>query len=61
MDVAAPRPGQDFLGRGGESGSLISQFDWTHLGAKGANYFSAMVAGELAQAVPAIAPYLKKD
>jgi lysophospholipase L1-like esterase len=36
-------------------------FDWTHLGPKGAAYFSAIVAGELAQAVPAIAPYRKKD
>lgn len=36
-----------------------SAFDWTHLGPKGAAYFGAMVANELAQAVPAIAPYLK--
>jgi lysophospholipase L1-like esterase len=38
-----------------------SKFDWTHLGPKGAAFFSAMVAGELKKAVPAIAPYLKKD
>jgi len=39
-------------------GKVKSQFDWTHLGPKGATYFSAMVARELAQAVPGIAPYL---
>jgi lysophospholipase L1-like esterase len=42
-------------------GKKKSQFDWTHLGAKGAGYFSAMVAGELARAEPRIAPYFKKD
>jgi lysophospholipase L1-like esterase len=49
-----PAPGQP-------AGKKKSQFDWTHLGAKGAGYFSAMVAGELARAVPAVAPYLSKD
>ena len=29
MDVAVPLVAQDFLDRGGESGSLISQFDWS--------------------------------
>jgi lysophospholipase L1-like esterase len=43
------------------AGKKKSQFDWTHLGPKGASYFSAMVAGELARTVPPIAPYLKKD
>lgn len=43
------------------AGNRKSQFDWTHLGPKGASYFSAIVAGELALAVPPIAPYLKKD
>jgi lysophospholipase L1-like esterase len=38
-----------------------SQFDWTHLGPKGAAFFSAMVAKELTHAVPDTAPYLKKD
>lgn len=38
-----------------------SKFDWTHLGPKGARYFSGMVAGELATAVPGIAPYLKRE
>jgi lysophospholipase L1-like esterase len=36
-----------------------SQFDWTHLGPKGAAFFSAVVARELAQAVPATASYLR--
>jgi lysophospholipase L1-like esterase len=35
------------------------KFDWTHLGPKGAALFAAMVAREWAQAVPAIAPYLR--
>ncbi|MDL2354716.1 MAG: rhamnogalacturonan acetylesterase, partial [Pseudomonadota bacterium] len=39
-------------------GAAKSQFDWTHLGPRGAQLFSAMVAKELAQAIPAIAPYL---
>ncbi|GGY41419.1 rhamnogalacturonan acetylesterase [Pseudoduganella albidiflava] len=47
----APPPAPD-----GKQGK--SKFDWTHLGPKGAALFGAMVAGELAQAVPAIAPYL---
>jgi lysophospholipase L1-like esterase len=42
-------------------GKAKTKFDWTHLGPKGATYFSAIVAGELDRAVPAIAPYLKKD
>ena len=42
-------------------GKTKSKFDWTHLGPKGASYFAAIVAGELDRAVPAIAPYLKKD
>ena len=33
-------------------------FDYTHLGAKGADVFSAMVAAELARAVPELRPYL---
>jgi lysophospholipase L1-like esterase len=36
-----------------------SQFDWTHLGPKGAMFFSAIVARELKQAVPDLAAYLK--
>jgi lysophospholipase L1-like esterase len=42
-------------------GKTKSRFDWTHLGQKGAHFFGAMVARELAQAAPAIAPYLKRD
>jgi lysophospholipase L1-like esterase len=33
-------------------------FDYTHLGAKGSAFFARMVAGELAEAVPALRPYL---
>jgi len=35
-------------------------FDYTHLGAKGAAYFGAMVARELAAAVPELKPYLSR-
>ena len=41
------------------AGAAKSAFDRTHLGAKGAAYFARMVAGELARALPAVAPYLK--
>lgn len=41
------------------AGAAKSKFDRTHLGAKGAAYFARMVAGELARALPAVAPYLK--
>jgi len=41
------------------AGAAKSAFDRTHLGAKGASYFSGMVARELARALPAVAPYLK--
>ena len=34
-------------------------FDYTHLGAKGAEFFGRMVAGELAAAVPDLRSYLK--
>jgi len=36
-------------------------FDRTHLGAKGASYFAAMVERELALAVPALATYFKNE
>jgi lysophospholipase L1-like esterase len=51
--AAPPSPG-----RGKAEGAAKSQFDWTHLGPKGAELFSAVVARELTQAVPAISPYL---
>jgi len=35
------------------------QFDYTHLGAKGADYFGGMVAAELARAVPELEGYFK--
>lgn len=34
-------------------------FDYTHLGAKGADYFGRMVATELVQAIPELAAYLR--
>ena len=36
-----------------------AEFDYTHLGAKGAAYFGRMVADELLHAVPGLAPYFK--
>jgi lysophospholipase L1-like esterase len=36
-------------------------FDYTHLGPKGASYFGRMVAGELANTVPEIKPYIKQQ
>jgi lysophospholipase L1-like esterase len=36
-------------------------FDYTHLGPKGASYFGRMVAGELADTVPEIKPYIKQQ
>jgi lysophospholipase L1-like esterase len=40
-------------------GQPKSAFDRTHLGKKGAELFSGMVAGELAGVVPALAPYIR--
>ncbi|GAB3458205.1 rhamnogalacturonan acetylesterase [Massilia terrae] len=42
-------------------GTPKSAFDRTHLGKKGSALFSGMVAKELVQAVPDIAPYLKQQ
>jgi lysophospholipase L1-like esterase len=50
--VSAPKTAE----RQGEATPL---FDYTHLGAKGSAFFAHMVAGELAAAVPALAPYLR--
>jgi lysophospholipase L1-like esterase len=41
------------------TGAATTQFDYTHLGAKGAALFGRMVADELRQAVPDLRPYLK--
>ena len=41
------------------AGAAKPAFDRTHLGAKGAGYFSGMVARELARELPAVVPYLK--
>jgi lysophospholipase L1-like esterase len=54
----APPPDPDKATAGKKEKNL---FDWTHLGPKGAAFFSAVVARELAQAVPATAFYLQKD
>ena len=42
-------------------GTPKSAFDRTHVGKKGADLFSGMVAREFVQAVPEIAPYLKQQ
>jgi lysophospholipase L1-like esterase len=42
-------------------GDAAPVFDYTHLGAKGSSYFAHMVAGELAAAVPALQPYLRRS
>ena len=62
----APPPAKDAApptdpGKMEPAGAAKSAFDRTHLGEKGATYFSAMVAREMAAALPAVAPYLKKE
>lgn len=57
--LAAPAP----AGSGGAvepQGQPKSAFDRTHLGEKGAAYFSGMVAKELVRVVPEVKGYLKK-
>jgi lysophospholipase L1-like esterase len=44
---------------GERKGETPPLFDYTHLGAKGAEFFGRMVARELAAAVPPLQPYLK--
>jgi len=41
------------------NGDPTRAFDYTHLGAKGSEYFGRMVAGELVHAVPELARYVK--
>jgi lysophospholipase L1-like esterase len=43
------------------NGKKTSAFDRTHVGAKGAALFAGIVAHEIEGAVPALAPYLKKE
>jgi hypothetical protein len=57
-DTLAVEPPPD-PAKAGTGAKAKSQFDWTHLGPKGAAFFSAIVAKELTQAVPAITPYLQ--
>jgi lysophospholipase L1-like esterase len=45
--------------QGERKGETPPLFDYTHLGAKGAEFFGRMVARELAAAVPLLQPYLK--
>jgi lysophospholipase L1-like esterase len=40
------------------TGAATSQFDYTHLGAKGSAFFGRMVADELRKAVPDLLPYI---
>ena len=42
-------------------GAAKSAFDYTHLGAKGAKYFAAMVERELKAAVPGVAAEFKPE
>jgi lysophospholipase L1-like esterase len=42
-------------------GAAKSAFDYTHVGAKGAKYFAAMVERELKAALPAIVPAFKPE
>jgi lysophospholipase L1-like esterase len=44
---------------GERKGETPPLFDYTHLGAKGADYFGRMAARELAAAVPSLQPYMK--
>jgi lysophospholipase L1-like esterase len=44
---------------GERKGETPPLFDYTHLGAKGADFFGRMAARELAAAVPELQPYLK--
>ncbi len=48
----APRP------RGVPNGAINRNFDYTHLGEKGAKFFSSMMATELAKSVPELSDYL---
>ena len=41
------------------SGGHVAMFDYTHLGAKGAELFSGIVAAEIARSVPELAYHLR--
>jgi lysophospholipase L1-like esterase len=43
------------------SGAHVPMFDYTHLGPKGAELFSGIVAAEIAGSVPGLAGYLRRD
>jgi lysophospholipase L1-like esterase len=60
--AVAPPPPNFYAVAGAEPAKPVkTKFDWTHLGRKGADLFSGMVAGELTRTVPGLAPYLMKD
>ncbi|MBB3220759.1 rhamnogalacturonan acetylesterase [Pseudoduganella umbonata] len=62
--AVAPKPASAPVatGTGVEpQGAAKSAFDYTHLGAKGAKYFAAMVEGELKTAIPALAAEFKPE
>ncbi len=44
-----------------QPGTHVPMFDYTHLGPKGAELFSGIVAAEIAGSVPALAGYLRGD
>ena len=49
-----PAPSNNVVERKGEAAPL---FDYTHLGAKGAEFFGSMVADELIEVAPELKPY----
>jgi lysophospholipase L1-like esterase len=56
-DDSSERSGNG-AGRGGARGQTTPKFDYTHLGPKGAEVVAAMIAGDLANAVPEISALL---
>ena len=46
---------------GSTSGAHVPMFDYTHLGPKGAQLFSAIVAAEIARSVPELAGHVNSD
>jgi lysophospholipase L1-like esterase len=61
--AAAPAPAAGAAGSNSiePQGAAKSAFDYTHLGAKGAKYFAAMVERELKAAVPAVAAEFRPE
>jgi lysophospholipase L1-like esterase len=62
--AVAPKPAAAPVATGAgvePQGAAKSAFDYTHLGAKGAKYFAAMVERELKAAIPAIAAEFRPE